>query len=158
MNDFLAKPVQIGDLERCLKKWLPADKVVETEVMEATSKDYGIFNNFKIVDVSVGLSYTNGDGQMYSAILKDFAATISDKKALINRLADAEDIGRFTIEVHSLKSGAKTIGATELWEQAKDLEAACKTGDRQYVDSHHGEFAIKYRAVSEAVRKTLEEI
>ncbi|MCR5279076.1 MAG: response regulator [Lachnospiraceae bacterium] len=134
MNDFLAKPVQVGELERCLKKWLPADKVVETEVVEATSRDYGVFNNFKIVDVAVGLSYTNGDGAMYSAILKDFAASISDKKTLLNRLADVEDIGRFTIEVHSLKSAAKTIGATALSDKALELE---RFGHKRDIDSIH---------------------
>lgn len=144
MNDFLAKPVQMGDLERCLKKWLPKEKVVETEVVEATSTDYGIFNRFKIIDVSIGLSYTNGDGRMYSTILKDFAASISEKKALINRLADVEDIGRFTIEVHSLKSGAKTIGATALSDKALEME---RLGHKRDVDGIHARIGSLNREI-----------
>ncbi len=144
MNDFLAKPVQVGDLERCLRKWLPKEKVTETEVVEATSKDYGVFNRFRIIDVGVGLSFTNGDGQMYSAILKDFAASISDKKALINRLADVEDIGRFTIEVHSLKSGAKTIGATALSDKALELE---RLGHKRDMDGIHSRIGTLNREI-----------
>ncbi|MCR5310648.1 MAG: response regulator [Lachnospiraceae bacterium] len=134
MSDFLPKPVQASDLERCLIKWLPSDKITKAAVVETTQADFSEFRKFRIIEPAVGLSYTNGDGKMYSAILKDFAASIGEKKVLLNRLADSEDIGRFTIEVHSLKSGAKTIGAGALSDKALELE---RMGHKRDMDKIH---------------------
>ncbi len=123
MNAFLAKPVEIEELEASLIKWLPADKI-KTAVCEAVpiEGEKNEFGSFKKIDVNVGLSYTNGDVEIYRGILKDFAMSLHDKQALINKLANDEDIGRFTIEVHSLKSVSKTIGAVTLSEKALELE------------------------------------
>ena len=122
MNDFLPKPVEIKDLEEMLKKWLPKEKLT-TAMVDVTKEDgSNVFKGLEILDVNMGLSFTNGSVEMYKGILKDFALSAADRKASLNRLAEEGDIGRFTIEVHSLKSVAKTIGAVGLSERALDLE------------------------------------
>ncbi len=150
MDDFLPKPVQSAELERCLIKWLPKEKITKIEVPDLP-REYGAFSKFKIIDSSVGLSYTNGDGNMYTAILKDFATSIGDKRAMINRLAESEDIGRFTIEVHSLKSGAKTIGATILSEKALELE---RLGHKRDIDSIH----VKIEELNREIDAVMEDL
>lgn len=123
MNDYLPKPVEIQPLEDMIKKWLPKEKVTEG-VMETysphTEKD--AFGSFENIDISVGLSYTNGRMDMYTNLVKDFASSIRDKKELLKSLVKEEDISRFTIEVHALKSTSKMIGAASLSEKALELE------------------------------------
>lgn len=123
MNDFVAKPVEISQLEASLRKWLPPEKIT-TELVEVTQQktQNEMFNGFKYIDVNVGLSYTNGNADMYTALVKDFAVSVEEKKELINRLAREEDVSRFTIEVHALKSSSKMLGAVNLSEKALELE------------------------------------
>ena len=40
-----------------------------------------------------------------------------------------QDYENYTIKVHALKSSARVIGASNLSDMAKDLEAAGKAGD-----------------------------
>lgn len=123
MNDFIAKPVEIKELESSLKRWLPENKITTGTVEVSVSREEdNCFGGFKKIDVTQGLAYTNGNAEMYRAIVKDFAATIQEKKNQLNRLVEADDVSRFTIEVHSLKSVAKTVGARELSDRALEME------------------------------------
>lgn len=133
MNDFIPKPVDVAVLEESIRKWVSSDKLSTgmVEVRE-TQKDGASYDKFKKIDVSVGLSYTNGNAEMYRSIVKDFALSIQEKKDLINKLADSEDVGRFTIEVHALKSSAKTLGALWLSDTALELE---RLGHKREMDS-----------------------
>ena len=54
--------------------------------------------------------------------------TIEEKADLIERAAAEGDLETYTIEVHSLKSTSRSIGAMELSELAKDLEESGKNG------------------------------
>ena len=136
MNDFLPKPVETALLEACLKKWLPPEKVTVTTVeftqgLETSDRKFG---GFKHIDVTTGLGYTNGNAEMYTSLIKDFSATIQEKKDTINRLSEGEDIGRFTIEVHALKSTSKMLGALSLSEKALELE---RLGHKRNLEAIH---------------------
>lgn len=123
VNDFIAKPITNEDLERCLRKWISSDKIEVNAAKEEEKKQpAGIFDALERIDVSKGLSYSSGKMDMYMTLLKEFAATIQDKKELLNSLITEEDISRFTIEVHSLKSNSKLVGASELSDKALELE------------------------------------
>ena len=136
MNDFLPKPVETALLEECLKKWLPPEKVSVTtiEYTNGPAETDRSFGGFKHIDVTTGLNYTNGNAEMYTSLIKDFSASIQEKKDSINRLAEEEDIGRFTIEVHALKSTAKMLGALSLSEKALELE---RLGHKRSLEAIH---------------------
>lgn len=55
----------------------------------------------------------------------------------IEELFAKQDWDNYRIEVHGIKSSMKAIGAMELSEEAKALEAAGKEGDIPYILSHH---------------------
>jgi len=133
MNDFLYKPVEVKELEESLKKWLPKEKItMEVSESETALGSEGVATGFKKIDVSVGLGYTGGNVSMYQALIKDFALSVGEKKDLINQCVEKEDVARFTIEVHSLKSTAKTLGAVSLSETAYELE---KLGHKRDLES-----------------------
>lgn len=140
MNDFLPKPVEISLLEACLKKWLPPEKISVTtvEYTNESSEPGSKFGGFKHIDVTTGLTYTNGNADMYNSLVKDFAASIGDKKDTINKLSEINDVGRFTIEVHSLKSTAKMLGALSLSEKALELE---RLGHKRDIETIHEKLA-----------------
>ncbi len=123
MNDFLEKPVKLKELENILKKWIPSDKL-KVKYVDVSDEymDIPVFSDFKNIDVNVGLSFTNGDAAMYKSIVEEYAQSIDAKKTLLDNLAETGDVARFTIEVHSLKSLSKTIGAIKLSEVCLNFE------------------------------------
>ena len=133
MNDYLSKPVIVEELEECLKRWIPKEKLTTGVYSETEEKmDKVLFDNFSRIDIQAGLVYTNGNADMYRAILKDFAISLQEKKDLLNTLIETEDVNTFTIEVHALKSTAKVAGAYGLSEKALELE---RLGHRRAMDA-----------------------
>ncbi len=152
MNAFVAKPVEITELEASLKTWIAKEKqsIGVLEVSTDGSED-SRFTGFKRIDVSAGLSYTNGNAKMYHAIVKDFAVSIQEKKLLLNRLIEADDVSRFTIEVHSLKTVAKTVGAVLLSDKALEIE---RLGHKRDLDA----IRMKMESLNEEIDFIMEDL
>lgn len=136
MNDFVAKPIEMRVMDRTLRKWLPEDKIISNKNAEEAAFKEELASDMKTnpkvnpllwqmegIDVVVGMKYSDGDADLYRDILSDYMDTIEEKADIIERSVDEGDLETYTIEVHSLKSTSKSIGALELSELAKDLEA-----------------------------------
>ena len=160
MNDFLPKPVTIAELEAMLKKWIPQDKFKEAvETMsEADNQIDEVLLNFKHINVEQGLSYTGGNLEMYRAVLKDFAGATDKKKEQLKTFIDNDDISAFTIEVHSLKSTAKTLGAQTLSEMAQDLERMGHVRDYDGIKNKVGRLLDEITHVAEDLKEFRESL
>ena len=88
-------------------------------------------------------------------LLEKFVSDAPKKAQELNRLYEEKDYGNYRIQVHSLKSSAKMIGADALSQTAKELEDAAKESDAVYIRSHHKELIDEYqeniRLITEAV-------
>lgn len=74
------------------------------------------------IDVRVGLEYAGQDAELYREILSDYADYIEEQAELIERAVSERNFETYTMEVHSLKSTSRTIGAMELSNMARELE------------------------------------
>lgn len=74
------------------------------------------------IDVRTGLEYAGQDAELYREILSDYADCIETQAQTIERTVMERNIEAYTIEVHSLKSTSRTIGALELSDRAKEME------------------------------------
>ena len=138
MNDFVPKPIEMRVMDRVLHKWLPNDKVISNRNAEEeiyneeigsvlVPGDTGSLSwKMEGIDVAVGMQYSGGDEDLYREVLSDYMDTIEEKASVIEKAVEEEDLETYTIEVHSLKSTSKSIGAMELSELAKDLESSGK--------------------------------
>lgn len=137
MNDFVPKPIEMRIMDRALRKWLPADKVIsnrgfeEDGYKEENSKTPTGSLSWKMegIDVAVGMQYSGDDENLYREVLSDYMDTIEEKANIIEKAVEAGELETYTIEVHSLKSISKSIGAMELSELAKDLELNGKNSE-----------------------------
>ena len=139
MNDFVPTPIEMRVMDRVLRKWLPEEKVVsnrnadEEAVMEEIATDTAETDSLSWqmegIDVAVGMKYSGDDENLYREVLSDYMDTIEEKADIIEKAVEAEDLETYTIEVHSLKSISKSIGALELSELAKELEANGKNSE-----------------------------
>ena len=89
--------------------------------------------------------------EFFFETLASFAET--DKSEELDKALAAGDLELYRITVHSVKSGARTIGADVLSEHARELEFAARDGDSEFVKTNHQSFADEYRTIIEQVRK-----
>ncbi len=84
--------------------------------------------NEKGLDVKEALEYL-GDLDLYRTLLYDYYEDIDRKVEAIRQFVSERNAKEYTVEVHSLKSSSKMIGAFELAEKAYELEKCGDSGD-----------------------------
>jgi CheY-like chemotaxis protein len=158
MNDFVAKPIEMRSMDRTLRRWLPADKIISNKAMEenAGKAANGAGTNPYLwqmagIDVTAAMDYACGDADLYREVLSDYRDTIHEKADVIEGAVADRDLERYTIEVHSLKSTSKSIGALKLSEQAAELESCGNAGDWETILEKTSGLLTKYRELYDII-------
>ncbi|MCR5742697.1 MAG: response regulator [Lachnospiraceae bacterium] len=155
-NDFLAKPIEIGSMDRILRAWLPKEKLCKpVELVRNNGKRKSDINSSmfavnNLFNVETGLTYTGGDMNAYQDILQMYVKKAPDKIKHIGDLFEAKDWKDYVIEVHALKSSSLSIGARELSEFAKKLELAGKGNDYDTIIKENADLLKLYGDVADA--------
>ena len=143
-DGYLSKPITIEDIEKALTQYLPADIIGRND--DISNNDQNNKGNKSItidtarqigLNVDSALVYSCGDEDFYLELLTDYAGQASDRCAELTSYLEAGNLKDYEILVHSVKSSSKTIGADDLSELAKSLEAAARDSDADYVRQHH---------------------
>ena len=71
----------------------------------------------------------------------------NDRYEDMQRYYVTEDWDNYRIQVHALKSTSLTIGAIQLSDDARRLEAAAKEENINYIRESHGAVMDKYRGL-----------
>lgn len=128
MNDLVTKPIELKDIVSRLRKWLPPEKIHKKKRndREIKQEDQGsqvtsISINGLDVEKAVGFL---GNEELFWSVLKEYYRVIDKKYATIQKYEQEEKWHEYTIEVHSLKSASRQIGAFELAETAEQMEVA----------------------------------
>jgi CheY-like chemotaxis protein/HPt (histidine-containing phosphotransfer) domain-containing protein len=114
MNDYIAKPVDMGELKALLAKWLPAAE--EDEASKNTFQPGAL------------LARLMGDRRLAATVVNRF---IEDVPAQLNTLrerleqGDAEGTRR---QAHTLKGAAATVAAEDLRSLGLAIESAARSG------------------------------
>ena len=153
-QDFISKPIIIPQLDQVLLKWLSPEKLEKRnkEEIQATPQES---LHIEGLDTKQGLIMSGGLDS-YISVLKSFYKSGKKKRSQIETYAQG-DWPAFTIEVHAIKSTAKTIGAEQLSEMAKALEAAGKDEDATFIAEHFPAFNELYRLTIENIEKGLQQ-
>lgn len=131
MNDFVAKPIEVTDIVAAIRRWLPKEKIVpiteHKKVKKSEKKQELVIEGLNTQHALALL----GSEKLYMQILKEYYMSIEKRAAIISDMLQKNDIKGYTIEVHSLKSTSRQIGADELADLAASLE---KAGNEQNMD------------------------
>ena len=159
-TDFLTKPIDSYALEKMLIKHLPPEKVetiveepdegfvpvqervISPELIELS--DVGI-------DARIGLPYCQNDEVFYRLMLAEFAHNKIAKAEILKKSFAESDWKKYAIQVHSLKSTAKMIGALALSEQAAKLETFANAGDGAAVRKEHSDMMERYDKIVDTI-------
>ncbi len=154
-DDYLTKPIDSAKLEEMIMSYLPKEKIIDTseESVAGSAEDHNssdIMNVLKgqdWIDTDLGIK-NSGSSEAYLTLLKVFYESSRRKADEIDELYAAENWKDYTIQVHSLKSSVRLIGAAAFGEEAQLLENAGKSRDVEYIRANHKDFITKYRNCS----------
>ena len=111
-----------------------------------------------VIDKQVGIEYSAGDENFYKELLGVYLEQAEDKKKVMQQAIDTNDIENYTIQVHSLKSNSKMIGAVKFADMALELEKAGKANEIDYIKQQHKPLMKEYDKVLKEVHKILEQV
>ncbi len=122
MNGFVAKPIDMKQICKVIREWLPKELVLPIHQEESiTSSNQEEVTQIEGIDVKEGLK-NFGTWEAFIEILGDYYKLIESKAHKIENCIEDGMIREYTIEVHGLKSASRIIGATELSKQFEELE------------------------------------
>ena len=107
------------------------------------------------IDLNKGMSYASDSKMFYAEIAKELIKNKADEE--LQGYFDAGDFANYRIRVHAMKNNLRTIGATELGEEAFALETAAKEDRLDYIKEKHSEFNVKYSGVMNKIDKWLKD-
>lgn len=115
----LAKPVEIGKLQKILEDYLP----VEYRCTPAPE------------EIDPAIASMDGSKAGYRRTLEAF---VQEMKPLVKELPAyaKDDLELFRIKVHGIKGVSRQIGKADLSESAEILEMAAKTQNESFIQSH----------------------
>ena len=130
MNDFVGKPIDVRKLVTTIKKWLPPEKILDSDGTEDETESQAdqIKVNLPGLDIDAAVRAL-GSATLYNEIAAEYFRSGEDKLRSITEAYATQNWEDYTIKVHALKSSSRQIGAMELGDMAAALEAAGKAGD-----------------------------
>ncbi len=154
MDDFVAKPIDLKVVISKLRKWLPKEKIVPVTENPAETKQEsgGAAIDIKELNVKNAVSML-GSEKLFMTVLGDYFAAIDKKSKNILEHKAAKRLREYTIEVHSLKSTSKQIGADHLSQIAAELEKAGNDGNTALIDEKTDDMIKEYLQLKEALSK-----
>ncbi len=97
------------------------------------------------VDIKAGLSHCQDDPSFYLRMLSLYGEEGEQKAEGLALSYEKKDYKNYHIQVHSLKSASRLVGADMVSKLARDMEEAVKRGDTAYMQNHHQELMRAYR-------------
>lgn len=158
MNDFVSKPIEQKELSKCLRKWLPEDKIIDPEKEELwqeetpqTEENQVLPGEIPGINRQMGIRNT-GSEQLFVELLGDFYKIIDIKANEIESYLAEEMLHEYTIEVHALKNVARTIGAMELSDSFHQMEECGRAGDIETIRRENPRIMEIYRGFKQYLK------
>jgi PAS domain S-box-containing protein len=125
MDDFIYKPIDGGELNRLLGKWLPKDMITQNAPScPLPGKNAGGF----LIDRIAGITNAANDEMLYRSLLVDFRFSHGRDLEKIREALRTPDYPLAIRLAHTLKSTSNLIGAKILGREALALETLLKEG------------------------------
>ncbi|MDR1900308.1 MAG: response regulator [Treponema sp.] len=133
LNDFIAKPIEVKQLNAVLERWIPEGKKnkVPPPAAEETEAETP---NIPGINTLLGLRNVNGSVDVYLDILAEFCQNMEDIQIRIGDAREAGDAGSFADSMHALKGASRGIGALDLGSLAEEMENAVRQGNVSVID------------------------
>lgn len=128
MNDHIGKPIHVEELFAVIRKWLfISAKANNNPLYESQSKqtDTAILirlDELNCLDIQKGLAITNNNPALYQKLLIKFVDIYKDFNERMSTLIKQDSIEELTLNIHSLRGAANSLGADDISQSAGELE------------------------------------
>ncbi len=156
---FLPKPVGLKTVDKILRRWLPASKIEmidEEKEKESELADDSLLKepeikttvqrNFPYMDINEKQALENMGGQrdMYKELLEYCLEFEVQRKGEIEEKFREQDWKEYTILIHALKGGMRSLGVEEIAQLAQAQEFACKENRMDDAIAGHAHLMEEY--------------
>ncbi|MGH2813288.1 MAG: response regulator [Actinomycetota bacterium] len=127
MDDYLAKPFKLGELEAILRRWVlrePVPPPGETSEGDESSRPVDPARVAELRELTDG-THRDGFTVLAELFVEDAHVRVVSMRQAIDR-DDAVGVGR---EAHALKGSAANVGAVKLAQTCGDLEDVASSGN-----------------------------
>ncbi|MBR5128272.1 MAG: response regulator [Roseburia sp.] len=153
-NDFVAKPIKIKEMCKCIRRWLPVEKVMTGNTKATVENDGNSVSapdeelRIEGIDVQAGVE-NSGSRTLFMSLLGDFYKLIDQKSTKIEKCLADGLLRDYTIEVHALKNTARMIGALELSQKFYELEQLGNANNKERLETLTPDVLRLYRSYKE---------
>ncbi|WP_178861277.1 response regulator [Thiomicrorhabdus cannonii] len=134
MNDLVTKPIRPEELFSIMAKWIsPSNRnnVFRTSQSQASDEKVELPQEIEGIDIQKGMETTNYNNQLYLKLLKKFADSQKSFKHEFMQAIKVGDWNQAQLLAHTLKGLSGNIGASKIYEAAKQLEKMCDGENRE---------------------------
>ncbi|MDR1625519.1 MAG: response regulator [Spirochaetia bacterium] len=157
MSDYLSKPIEIANLDKILKQWIPPSKQQNTGA-SADQDTPAILDGYAVegIDFPMGrMRY--GDDEAYLKILRSYVSEISALRGKLSGVTQ-ETLGEYAILIHGIKGSCSSVCAGELGQKAFELEKAAKAGNIAFVQEANEAFCARMETTLKNLKTVLDSI
>ncbi len=163
-QSVMEKPIEIKKLSKELKKWLPEEKLANTQEdkgnpreLEAVRKEsLGIaLGDVEELEWKEALQAMCSTVENYVKVLKISCSNITEQVKCIQGAENLVQVSDIRIYFHSLKGVFVNIGAYGLGEAARFFEAAAEKEDEAYMTKHKDAYLMKVQMFVSQIREAL---
>ncbi len=123
------------------------DDKIDDEAMDKL-----VSQGFNVTDA---MGYCMHDWDFYKEMMESFIDSEPEKKEAIKKFYSERNWNDYKIQVHSLKSSARTIGADKLSEMALEQEMAAKELDAETIDAGYEAMMGEYSSVIDFLKNNI---
>lgn len=157
MDDFVAKPIEMKEICKCIRKWLPEELIIASEAQESV-EDASTeavpgepLPELPGINSADGVKYS-GSEKLWYKLLGDFYKLIDAKANKIEKCLADNLIRDYTIEVHAMKNTARMVGAGHLSEWFHRMEDCGNAGDVETIMAETPGLLEELRSYKEILR------
>jgi signal transduction histidine kinase/CheY-like chemotaxis protein len=151
MDDYLPKPLDIGQLREVLARWLGQPPAAEAPAVPAgatcarqSPQEAGVLDRRVLEDLRAVVE------EEFSSIIQGFVGHAPTLMRELDEGLAADDVDRLVRPAHSLKSSSASVGAMQVAGLAKTVEHSARNGDM--VTASRGVLELR-TALAEALRE-----
>ena len=157
MDDFMTKPMQLVELHAMLQKWMPsASKPLPLRKARnsdsrprANPQEMPVAILAPAADLSLLIALVGNDPRVLVEMLASFCLSASKLGMAIRRGVVGGTFKAVGDAAHTLKSGARSVGARRLAELCEELEAAADGGRRPDLERQLRRFELELADVQQ---------
>jgi two-component system, NarL family, sensor histidine kinase EvgS len=116
MDDYLAKPIELKQLETKMTRWLPLPEVAFAPIMPSALGEI-----------------SGGNPQLEKEIILSFHRFNAEDVETLGRAVETVDIALVVHACHRMKGASRTVGAMGLAGVCERMESAARAGDWQAI-------------------------